>query len=227
LLSSEIDLIYCAGNILFDYYALEAGFHLGIRSNKTSYFPVIFVDNDFKNIDFEHHLDRVKLENRYAQRCGYDGLKYVTVPDLSDNEFSLYDIERCLEQAEILAQYSKYVIVIPKLLEQIAFIPHKYIIGISVPSKYGSLNFNLSDAKELSNYKVHLLGGGPSKQLQFGKILKQLGSEVISIDNNAIEKVSSFGDYWDGTKWTRLPVEDKFRHECFKKSLEGLKLSWS
>src|SRR5258708_5548354 len=124
-----MDLIYCAGsNKRLTQIAQDAGYLLGVRSDKLDYdFPISFVDIDYKKPDFEQHLRIVaKLQPKYA-----------IVPDLSADEVSEADIARAVLQAEQLAPYCDFPLIVPKLSGQLALIPARYAIAYSLPTSYG------------------------------------------------------------------------------------------
>lgn len=168
-------------NFILDF-AEYLGFKLGINSN--SQIPqsrdIVFVDNDFKNYDFEKHLRVVKkVRPKYATvrdyipqtLCKQQGIKY-------------YSLEEILEQAEELSKYAENIIIIPKDRNVIFKIPDDYILGYSVPTEYGGSPFSI---KEFQGRRVHLLGGSP--ELQY--VLAVENKNVVSLDNNYILSISN------------------------------------
>lgn len=170
-----------------------------------------FVDNDFHHPNFERHLSVVKQVKP----------KYATAPDL----FTPERLPEVLEQASILAKYAENVIVIPKCSGVIGLIPKEYVIGISVPSKYGdsgSLHYI-----EVYGRNVHLLGGSPHKQYRLWRDFP--GMNVVSIDGNAYMKSATFGDFWDADRcgWNRsLRGKGYRREDLIKMSIDNIVRFW-
>ena len=216
-----IDLIYCAGgNPRLSYIASEEGWLLGFRSDKRlgiDTFPARFIDVDYKQPDFAHHLAVVA---RYRP-------KYATVPDLSESEICSKDVARALEQAEQLAQHCEIVLLVPKLSGHIEMLPAHFAIGYSVPSQYGGASYPLW---ELAGRRVHLLGGSPKKQLQVFLHLSAI-AQVISADGNYAQKMAvQYGEYWTGKRWIehpRVKTGDKDLYlECWRWSCQNIHKGW-
>jgi len=148
---------------------------------------VAFVDNSFKRYDYKRHLEAVS-----ALRP-----KYATVRDMMTREqcanarISYFEPSEIVDQANELSQYAENVIVIPKSTEYLDLIPSHFMIGLPVPSSYGS------DVLPLDCYhgrRVHLLGGSWARQLSY---LYLLGNGVVSFDTNAIQLLAKYGQYTD------------------------------
>ena len=176
--------------------AVSAGFNYGINS---SYYrsaclrsvekkhEIVFVDNPFKKYDYTKHL-RIVADVKP---------KYATVRDMMTKEqcadagIDYFDPLLILEQAEQLRQFANNVIVIPKSEKYVSLIPHWFVIGLPVPSSYGS------DALPLECYqgrRVHLLGGSWARQLSY---LYTIGNGVVSLDTNYIQLIAKKGGYVD------------------------------
>ena len=190
-----LDLIYCAGNNkALMQAALDAGFLLGVRSDRSSYdFQIAFVDNEYKRPNWELHLRRVMKE----------APKYATVPDLREDALDLADIERALRQADELASYCQIPLIVPKRSDQLAYLPAQYAIAYSVPSTYGGAQFG---PWKLAGRRVHLLGGSPSTQRRIYRAIKD-SADVVSVDGNMAQKVGlSKLNYWSQRcVWEKAP----------------------
>jgi len=149
-----------------------------------------FIDNDWKDYNHEKHLTAVK----------HFKPKYATTRDVmsSDqcraNDCEYYTFEQIMEFADDIAPHTENMIIIPKY-NCIDKIPEDYVLGFSVPTSYGGTEVPWEAFK---GRKVHLLGGSWKLQLQY---LELLGDDVISLDNNYINKVSDWGQFTlpDGT----------------------------
>jgi hypothetical protein len=128
-------LIYCAGgNRRLMDIAHDAGFLLGVRSDKSDYaMPITFVDIEYREPDWERHLRRVgELQPRYA-----------IVPDLSDQCVDARDIERAICQARQLANYCEIPLIVPKLPGQITLFPDYLAIAYSVAHITGCTSWRI------------------------------------------------------------------------------------
>ena len=212
-------LIYCAGgNAELVRIAYEAGWQLGVRSDKYHYpgYKLALVDVDYKKPDFEKHLARVAKEQPM----------FATVPDLSDKEFDLADVERALVQAERLKDYCQTVLLVPKLLGQLELIPAEYAIAFSIPTKYGGAKFHHS---ALTGRRVHLLGGSPQEQMRlYYQINTRFGGQVISADGNMGQKMAmQFLKYWERSRWVRWPDSSQSQYyPCWQRTCENVYQSW-
>ena len=190
-----LDLIYCAGNnqrLMFA--AKEAGWLLGVRSDRASYkLPISFVDNDYKRPNWPMHLRRVDKE----------APRYATVPDLREDRLDLADVERAIKQADELANYCQIPLIVPKRSDQLAHIPARYAIAYSIPTSYGGAQFG---PWLLAGRRVHLLGASPSTQRKLYRAIKS-SVEVISADGNMAQKVGlSKLNYWSRRGvWEKAP----------------------
>lgn len=215
-----MDIIYCAaGNPLLVDIACEEGWLLGMRSDASPMrYPPVFIDIDYKHPDFEKHL---------AQVAHYHP-QYATVPDLSEQEVTLQDVERATAQAEQMQPYCETVLIIPKLSGQIALLPEYIAIGYSVPSRYGGAQYPLW---ELAGRRIHLLGGSPRKQFQAYLHLSAI-AEVMSIDANYHQaQAINYAMYWQRDQWHYHPRKGEsdardLYPECFRWSCRNLMQAW-
>ncbi len=138
-----------------------------------------FLDIDWRDYSFSKHISAAR-----------DTKPLMTVA--RDIE-RVCDLARTLDQAFELLQHSTYVVIVPKVralehrLEE--RIPGRFILGYSVPSKYG----NTSLAPRAFKRPVHLLGGRPDVQRRLADQI-----HVFSIDCNRFTLDASYGDYFDG-----------------------------
>lgn len=173
--------------------ALDHGWHPGarytnIRDIKTFDFAARgFLDIDWKNYDFSKHIEAA------AQQT-----PRITIA--RDVE-CIFQMDSILREAEQLAEYCSHVAIVPKdpelsnRLEEL--IPEEFILGYSVPTKYGGTKVPLDSFKR----PVNLLGGRPDVQRTLANHLK-----VFSLDCNRFTYDAKFGDYFDGETFRPHPV---------------------
>ncbi|MFC1794013.1 DUF6610 family protein [Planctomycetota bacterium] len=103
-----------------------------------------FLDIDWKNYDFKKHLEAVKATE-----------PLMTVAQDIENR---RDLARVLDQAGELLLYSRHVVIVPKdarLADELeAMIPEEFVLGYSVPTRYGKTSI----CPERFKRPVHLLG---------------------------------------------------------------------
>jgi len=135
-----------------------------------------FLDYPFKDGDsfLEQHLELIK----------HFKPKYAVCPDI----FEECKLKFYIDYAYKLLQYSQCVIIVPKVFDIIKIIPEDFIIGYSVPTKYGSTPITLF---EIGSRKVHLLGGGIRKIEDLMSYLN-----VISFDSNSWVKGNHIGGWY-------------------------------
>lgn len=136
-----------------------------------------FIDFPFTdpNADFQDHL-RVVRETCPA---------LTVAPDVERGR-SLADV---IDKADRLAQYSQGVIVVPKDCHP-SEIPDRFRVGVTAADFGSSAPWSLWDYRGCG--PVHILGGGPSRQLEIGHHLP-----VASVDTATLGKCCRFG-WWDG-----------------------------
>jgi hypothetical protein len=165
-----------------------------------------FLDIDWRCYSFKKHLEVAKAVR-----------PLITVArDIVDK----HKINQTLEEAEELAEYAQFVVVVPKdkRLQQDMErkIPPKFILGFSVPTRYGGTEI----APEAFRRPVHLLGGRPDVQRRIAKALK-----VFSIDCNRFTLDAAYGDYFDGTIFRPHPTGGYER--CLRDSLRNIDALWA
>lgn len=215
----SVNLIYCfSGNKDLADIALSCGFNLGLRlpfHASFSYFNgyrIQFSDQNWKKPDFDGYLRWVSFFK--PSIC--------TVIDI-EHRVQLKD---ALNWADSISLFTENIVFIPKVTGIIKKIPRdiggaKVRLGYSVPSSYGKTELK---SKYFDGWDVHLLGGSPERQIEYGKELK-----VVSLDCNYHSmKANKFGEYWTGkindTRfWRRYDKSvgrqrslDAFRESCIR-----------
>jgi hypothetical protein len=164
-----------------------------------------FLDIDWKNYKFRAHLTAAKA-TRPAMTVARDLV-------------SVRDLGRVLDEAQELGEYAGLVVVVPKaalLTRRIHEIPTKFVLGFSVPTRYGATRLPTS---AFGNRPVHLLGGRPDVQRQLGERL-----HVVSMDCNRFTLDAAFGDYFDGETFRPHPRGGYRR--CVRESVRNINALW-
>lgn len=209
------DLIYCAeGNKRLAAIALEHGFLYGCRSSKTPEYPPAFVDLDYRKPDFARHL---RVVQTYRPR-------YAVAGD-AETPAQLVTV---LEQAAALAPYCAGVIVVPKAAGLVECIPPEYVVGLSVPTKFGATQ---APYWEYLGRAVHLLGGPPHKQLL---LWRYLGRHIRSVDGNShMMAATRWGKFWEAGHWVGKAVAppaageaDDRVYRAFARSCRNIAAAW-
>lgn len=171
-----------------------------------SFQSVGFLDIDWKDYDFSAHVQAAKKVRPFM----------TVARDVEDAA----ELDTILAQAEQLAQYSEFIIVVPKdkvMADTLGSdIPPEYLLGYSVPTKYGGTLIEPDKFKR----PVHLLGGRPDVQR---KLADQM--PVVSFDCNRFTLDASFGDYFDGETFRPHPKGGYRR--CLKDSIENINAMWA
>jgi hypothetical protein len=147
-------------------------------------FDLQFIDNDYFNYDHEKHVDCVqKFHPKYCTV-----MDVMTEAQCQKDNITYYPLEHILDWAEELRQYAEHVIVIPKY-DCLDKIPDYFMLGYSVPTSHGGTPL---DPELFKGRRVHLLGGSWKKQLAY---MAALGDDVVSVDNNYIQKQAQYGSF--------------------------------
>lgn len=166
---------------------------------------VYFVDIDWKNYNFERHLNSVR-QIRPTMTVARD----VTDAD---------HIDDVLHEASILAAMAETVVVVPKDPKLAARprlgVPDMFRLGYSVPTRYGGTNIS----PEKFTGDVHLLGGRPDVQRGLANVMK-----VRSLDGNRFTYDAKFGDYFTGSKFVPHPIGGY--EACLHASLANIAKLW-
>lgn len=189
--------------------ASENGWEVGARYTNLrdikSFESVAFIDIDWKNYNFEKHLDAVRKVQP----------KMTVARDIENID----ELDEILIEAEKLQEHCESVILVPKdkrLIDKIELLPKKFILGYSVPSKYGKTEI---PAEKFKYRKVHLLGGRPDVQRKLAQYLN-----VVSADCNRFTLDAQFGDYFVGTKF--VPHKTGGYENCIKDSILNINKIW-
>ena len=164
------------------------------------------LDIDWKDYDYSLHIQAAK-----------DTRPMLTVArDITD----MRELDQILTEAYELSQWADKVIIVPKdqrLNHSLPnAIPDEFLLGYSVPTRYGDTNLPLDCFKGRT---VHLLGGHPAKQRAIGNILR-----VSSLDCNRFTLDASFGDFFDGKKFR--PHPNGGYKQCVIDSLANINKLW-
>lgn len=157
-----------------------------------------FLDINWKAYNFVQHLNAAKASK-----------PFMTVARDVDHFEQLSSI---LDEAEKLQEHATYVVIVPKdpaLIGKIErVIPKHYILGFSVPTRYGATTIPPTEFKR----PVHLLGGRPDVQRKLADCM-----EVFSVDCNRFTLDAAYGDYFDGETFRPHPVGGYLR--CLRDSI--------
>lgn len=146
---------------------------------------VIFVDNQYTNYDHEHHVAVVShFRPKYATVCDI-----MTPEQCAKDNIPFFEFEQIMDWAAELESVAENVIIIPKY-NCLDKIPSRYILGYSVPTSHGGTPLPVEIFK---GRRVHLLGGSWKEQLRH---MAQLGDDVVSLDNNHLEKITRWGQFY-------------------------------
>ena len=192
-------LFYCGsgGISKYDIIAKKHGWKLGINSggkNKINGNTKIdFVDNNWKNYQHDDHLATVKSCKPIL----------ATVRDIE----SITDIDQILFEAEEISKYCQKVVLIPKVDIKLPSLNFDYILGYSVPTKYGS---TLLPLKYFYGYPTHLLGGSCHIQAQ---IVNNINMQVYSLDCKDFALCAKYGK----STWPNaIPKYQKINKGCYE-----------
>jgi len=164
-----------------------------------------FLDIDWRNYQFGAHLKAVRVA-RPAMTVARDLVR-------------ARDLSRVLDEALQLSEYAGLVVVVPKaprLAERLDVIPDAFILGFSVPTRYGATSLPTSAFR---SRPVHLLGGRPDVQRRLGDDL-----HVVSMDCNRFTLDAAFGDYFDGETFRPHPRGGYRR--CLRESVRNINALW-
>jgi len=205
---SKVDLIMCIDKEKYLDIAIKNNILCGANTHAANRlkdkYNLQFLDFAYKKPDFEKHLDLCKSIRP----------KYVSAPDI----FYEKELDKTLDFANELRNYSENVIIIPKCADIIERIERKFTIGFSIPTTYGGTEGIA--VWDITNYDIHLLGGSPAKQLWY----KQYFKNIISLDGNSYIKIARLSkQYWDVT-WKTSPALDC--NSLINLSIQGIKKAW-
>jgi hypothetical protein len=164
-----------------------------------------FLDINWKCYSYSLHLEAAK--------------RMKPVLTIAQDVLCITKLKQILNEADELQNHSDFVAIVPKdprlTLKLDLLIPSHFLIGYSVPTKYGSTEIPTSAV----NRPVHLLGGRPDVQ-------RRIANEcpVVSIDCNRFTLDASFGDYFDGVTFRPHPVGGY--ENCLDDSMANINKIW-
>jgi len=219
------ELIYCAaGNERLARTAIRYGYTYGAQLPATTYAPVQFVDQNWKN------PDRAKYMAALAQHKP----RLATVLDWEQPE----QLDEVLSWADEAAQHvTEAVIIIPKVFNAIHQLPQtirgkQVRLGYSVPTKFGATS---TPVWEFCDWPVHLLGGAPQNQLKLAQYM-----QVASADGNYATKMSNrWGQFFTNgaaTKakdryWPKMSdyhrIDEDMPYRAWELSCINIKAAWA
>lgn len=137
-----------------------------------------FVDFPFTDPDatFADHLEVVRETDP----------EVAVAPDVEKGR----TLAEVVDKADRLLQYSQSVIVVPKSVHP-SEVPDRFRVGVPLADYGSGAPWSVWDYRGCG--PVHLLGGGPNRQLTAGDHLI-----VASVDTASLGKACRFG-LWDGT----------------------------
>jgi hypothetical protein len=139
-----------------------------------------------------------------------------------------------IDWAEEVAQYSRRLVVIPKVSGMLDAIPERIggadvVLGYSVPTSYGGTEVFVG---EFGRRPVHLLGGSPHAQMDLSHYLN-----VVSADGNMAHQQAHRCRFWSRRKgiaghWRQLSevgidVKEGANAVAFAMSCEEIKKTWA
>ena len=163
------------------------------------------IDVDWREYDFKRHLSAVKAT------C--------PVVTIARDVERIEDLKKTLDQASELALWCRHVVLVPKDLRfavEMDRIPERFILGYSVPTRYGGTAIPVSS---FAGRSVHILGGRPDVQYLLSRVLR-----VFSFDGNRFTVDAAYGDYFNGKRFT--PHQRGGYYECIRSSLRGINRLW-
>ena len=223
-----MELIYCAaGNKRFAEIAIKHGFVYGAQLPNTVYYPPKFVDQDWRNPDFDGYMNALDT-HRPALASVLDWEYQEQLPEV-------------LQWAETAARFvSEAVIIIPKVMGGISQLPRTIAgkqvrLGYSVPTSFAGTQL---PPWEFSGWPVHLLGGSPPEQMKLANYMT-----VASADGNYAQKIAvRFNQFfaaggtarWAKNRWWPQLQESVFGHVsedaiylAFELSCINIRAAWS
>lgn len=217
-------LIFCAaGNKRFSQIAKDAGYLLGARLPGTVYFdPLYFADQKYQQPNRTAYMAALATYRPFM----------ASVLDWEHEE----QLPEVLSWAAEAAQYSRVVMLIPKVINGIDRLPRRIggaevRLGFSISTTNGGTSV---PEWQFNGWPVHLLGGSPGEQM---KRYRQM--DVQSADGNMAMKMAiKHCAFWQpGTggftnRWPTLTQADGQRwngdapYEAFRRSCENIMQSW-
>lgn len=222
--------MYCAaGNPRFAATALAAGYQYGAQLPGTTYAPIYFADQNWKQPNRAKYMARLATERPVM----------ATVLDWERED----QLPEVLAWATEAAQWvQRYVLIVPKVMSGIPRLPRHIngatvVLAYSVPTRFGGTSVPIW---EFAGWPIHLLGGSPQAQMHAYLHLHAIAT-VISADGNYAQKMATrYCQFWAaGTAiyaknryWPTLTEADGARwptdgpYEAFRRSCTAIVATW-
>lgn len=170
----------------FTLFASMIGYSIGTRADQDNSnrvkktieagVSIDFIDNDFKNPDYEMVIEKAKKYNA----------EYAVCPDIFNEE----DLNDVLKAAQTLDDNGTTPIIVPKTTFDKSNLDDDWLLGFSVSSDYGGTDVSYDFFR---GYKTHLLGGNIKNQEIAYDMLTEKDVDVVSLDSNYFFNSSTFG----------------------------------
>lgn len=164
-----------------------------------------FVDFPFTDPDAEF-ADHCAVVERVRPRL-------TVAPDIEGGR----SLPTVVDKADILAEYAETIIVVPKSVHP-SRVPDRFRVGVPLADFGSGAPWGAWAYRECS--ELHLLGGGPARQLRAAQCL----TNIKSLDTATLGKVARFG-YWDGGT-TDAPDGWAYRRRL-RESLDNYATVWA
>jgi hypothetical protein len=207
-------LIYCAAwGRRFASIAVKAGFAYGVCAGQTPRAPVAFLD-----LDYRHPDTRALLAWAWRYR------PWMAIAGDAEN---IEQLDRVLDIADVLSTIATEVVVVPKQPGLVTRIPEEYVVGLSVPTRFGGTG---APYWEYEGRRLHLLGGAPQRQME---LYRYFGAAILSADGNAHQRAAQRGVIWQAGGWVSReaavalePPGPDLPYRCFARSCANIMEAW-
>lgn len=180
-------------------------------------YPVIFLDNDFREPDIDRYLERFhELDPSIA---------------VLGDAYSQEKAEELDEVAQKLLEDDPYkeVVVVPKCEEAFSTLSDSVTLGY--PNGYSDLEpGDYSRVSDWRGRRVQILGGAPDTQYEVIQELTQPNlmddppADIAGVDWNGFSKIAYLGEYWSRNGWQE--ADHLSIRETVQKSLDEIKGFW-
>lgn len=127
-------------------------------------------------------------------------------------------------QADLLAEYADAVVVVPKAVHPRA-VPDRFRVGVPLANFGGAASTPWPWDAYRETDDLHLLGGSPTTQLEFGRYI----DGVSSLDGAAVLKGAAMGSVWAPTperNWHPTGGEQMGFYDRVTASIENVVEAW-
>lgn len=180
-------------------------------------FPVVFLDNDFREPDLDRYLERFhELDPSIA---------------VLGDAYSRDEAEELDEVARELLEDDSYkeIVVVPKCSEAFSTLSESVTLGY--PNGYSDLEpGDYSRVSDWRGRRVHILGGASDTQYEVVQELTQPNlrddapADIAGVDWNGFSKIAYLGEYWSRDGWQE--ADHLSIRETVQKSLDEIKRFW-